>query len=154
MMRFTTEREEKNGGFTDDRIRRKTFSSQPRSSRTTKSVYKPKPVTTQQQIKDFVIPQPGDPNRLRKGLNNIRNFGMPSGQNNVKKKTPINVKIKPEEKPKEPFKPETKKEVEKQMINLGVPPAPKKAGIKLDKNMIIYGVIGLIVLILLVNIKR
>lgn len=146
--------DERRLGFDDDRIRRKTFSSKPRSSRTTKSVYKPKPVTTQQQIKDFVIPQPGDPNRLQKGLNNIRNFGMPSRQNNVKKKVPLNVKIKPEEKPKEPFKPETKKEVEKQMINLGVPPAPKQAGIKLDKNMIIYGVIGLIVLVLLVNIKR
>ena len=124
-----------------------------RSSRTNKTVIKTKPKTQEEQIKDIVVPQPGDPNRLQKGLNNIKNYGMPSSQNGVKNEVPLNVKITPHEKPKEPFKPEKKKDIDRQMITLGVP-TEKKAGFQLSNNMIIYGVIGVIVLVLLMSIKR
>lgn len=124
-----------------------------RSSRTNKTVYKKPAKTSEERVKDFVVPQPGDPNRLQKNLNNIKTYGMPSKAHQVKKSTDKNIKVKPQEKPKEPFKPETKKDVEKQMIALGQPTA-KQAGFKLSTNTIIYGVIGIVVLVLLVNIKR
>ena len=122
---------------------------------TVKTVEKERPKTSKDVVRDIVIPQPGDPNRLNKSpaqnLNNIKNFGVGKGAQTPTKQPP---RVKKDQVGDVPFEQEPKQQ-EQQIVSLGgTPPPVQKAGFQLNTNTIILSVIGIIVLVLLSNIKR